>query len=111
MATTPIVVAAPARIDLGRSPARMAARVSSSILPSAVRAPARMRPVDGSSTSPTALTATMAPTVTPATVSDAVPMPPFMARLGPYSLPTVAPAPAPTLPSCGASAVADLQAW
>ncbi|MNI70182.1 hypothetical protein D3C73_1259810 [compost metagenome] len=83
VATTPMVVAVPARIDRGRLPARMAARVSRNCLPSAVRAPARMRPVAGSSTSPTALTATMAPTVTPATVSDALPMPPFMARLGP----------------------------
>ena len=36
-----------------------------------------MRPLDGSSTSPTALTAISAPTVTPPTVSDALPMPPF----------------------------------
>ncbi|KAG1436511.1 hypothetical protein G6F57_020633 [Rhizopus arrhizus] len=111
VATTPMVVAVPGRMELGRSPARMAARVSSRCLPSGVRAPARMRPVAGSSTSPTAFTATIAPTVTPATVNDALPMPPFMARLAPYSLPTVAPAPAPTLPSCGAAVVADLQAW
>ena len=85
---------APARMDLGRSPARIAARVSARRA-RPPRAPARMRPLDGSSTSPTALTAISAPTVTPPTVSDALPMP-FMARCGPYSLPTVAPAPAPT---------------
>ena len=55
-------------------------------------------PVAGSTTSPSALTAISAPTVTPSTVTDAVPMPPFMAYGMPNSLPTVAPAPAPALP-------------
>ena len=54
-------------------------------------------------TSPTALTATIAATTSATfglagTLIDAVPMPPFMAPPPPI-LPTVAPAPAPTLPS------------
>ena len=53
-------------------------------------------------TSPTALTATIAATTSATfgltgTLIDAVPMPPFIAP--PPILPTVAPAPAPTLPS------------
>ena len=69
-------------------------------MPSGFRVPATTRPVSGSTTSPSAFTATSAATVTPpGTVIDALPMPAFIARsMGP-SFPTVAPAPAPTLPS------------
>ena len=66
-----------------------------------------MLPVAGSMTSPIALTATTAATVSPSSsVIEAVPIPPFIARSSPRSLPTVAPAPAPTLPSAGAAAPA-----
>ncbi len=59
-----------------------------------------MRPVAGSTTSPNAFTATSAATVPPpGSRCDAVPIPAFIARPRPYSLPTVAPAPAPTQPS------------
>ena len=58
-------------------------------------------------TEPTALTATIAATVSPSVVvSAADPIPPFIARLPPIILPTVAPAPAPTLPSSIAPALA-----
>jgi hypothetical protein len=56
------------------------------------------------------LTATSAPTVMPATVTEALPMPPFIARSMPNSLPTVAPVPAPTLPCAGTSRLAAAQA-
>jgi hypothetical protein len=79
-------------------------------LPSSLRAPATTRPERGSTTSPIALTATIAATVSPPTSIDAVPTPPFIARARPNSLPTEAPAPAPTLPSPGASAEAASQA-
>jgi hypothetical protein len=51
-----------------------------------------------------------APTVTPSTVMEALPMPPFMARWKPKILPTTAPAPAPTQPSSGGSLLAASQA-
>ena len=99
---TPMVVAMPAGASaeslLGQRPLQIAARMSSGVRPSSANAPARMRPLRGSTTSPIAFTATSAATVMPSTHSDAMPMPPFMARPGPNSLPTVAPAPAPTLP-------------
>ena len=57
-----------------------------------------------------ALTAISAPTVTPATVTDAVPRPPFMACCMPNILPTTAPLPAPTLPSAGGALLAAWQA-
>ena len=47
--------------------------------PSAVRAPAISAPVSGSTISPSALQAISAPTVTPSSVTEAVPMPPFIA--------------------------------
>jgi hypothetical protein len=68
------------------------------------------RPVAGSITSPSALTAISAPTVTWPTRTLALPMPPFMAEAMPNSLPTVAPAPAPTLPCAGAALLAAAQA-
>ena len=74
-----------------------------SVRPSALRAPATTAPLAGSTTSPIALTATSAATVTPSMRSDALPMPPFIARPMPNSLPTLAPAPAPTDPSAGGS--------
>jgi hypothetical protein len=64
------------------------------------RAPAMICPVPGSSTSPNALTATMAPTRTPPPISRlAVPRPDFIAPAIPNIFPIVAPVPAPTLPS------------
>ena len=60
--------------------------------------------------SPSGLQATSAPTVTPSTHTLAVPMPPFIARAAPKTLPTIAPAPAPTLPCDGAWAAAASQA-
>ena len=64
------------------------------------RGPATICAVSGSTTSPQQLTTTSAPMVIPeAVVSAAVPMPPFSARSMPSALPTVAPVPAPTLPS------------
>jgi hypothetical protein len=50
-----------------------------------------------------ALTATSAATVNEPSFSEAVPMPPFIARWMPKSLPTVAPRPAPALPWAGGS--------
>ncbi len=69
-----------------------------------------MRPLPGSTTSPIALTATSAATVMPPTEIEAVPRPPRIALSMPNSLPIIAPAPAPTLPSAGASRVAAAQA-
>ena len=69
-----------------------------------------MRPFFGSTTSPKALTTTKAATVTPDTVNAALPMPPFMARWGPNTLPTVAPVPAPTLPMPTGAELALVQA-
>ena len=97
----PIVVAMPAISGAGSCPSHSAAMMSSGCLPSSVRAPAITRPVAGSTTSPTALTATSAATVIAPTLIDALPMPPFIARSVPNSLPTEAPAPAPTLPWVG----------
>ena len=57
------------------------------------------RPVSGSRTSPTAFTAMSAPRCTPSRSRTAQPSPPFVARAMPWSLPTLAPVPAPTLPS------------
>src|SRR5436190_17449241 len=114
VATTAIVVAAPVALlgssRAGSSPRLSARIVPTSRVPSAVRAPATTRPVRGSTTSPTALTATSAATVMPPTSTDAVPMPPFIARPMPNSLPTEAPAPAPTLPSASESRDAASQA-
>ena len=57
--------------------------------------------------SPTALTATIAATMRPfGRAIEALPMPAFIDRPGPPSLPTVAPAPAPTDPSVTAALVA-----
>src|SRR2546425_12170393 len=51
-------------------------------------------------TSPKAFTTTSAPTITPpGRLTAQVPTPPFIAVWGPNTLPTVAPLPAPTLPS------------
>ena len=75
-----------------------------------LRAPARVAPSVGSITSPVALTATRAATVTPATRIEALPMPPFIARSIPNNLPTLAPAPAPRLPCAGRAIEAASQA-
>ena len=103
VATTAIVVLPPGRAPAGArpmAPLRICVRTSASPLPSSVRIPATTLPVDGSTTSPAAFTATMAPTIRPlGSAMLAEPSPPFMARPAPPILPTVAPAPAPTLPS------------
>ena len=80
VATRPIVVAMPAWIEGGSSPLRIAWVIPSVRRPSSVRVPAMTVPLAGSMTSPTALTATMAPTVILPTLTAAVPMPPFIAR-------------------------------
>ncbi len=86
------------------APERMISRASANV-PSGLRTPATTLPVSGSMMSPTAFTATIAATTRPfGMVSAALPMPDFIALIGPPSLPTVAPAPAPTLPSCTGSA-------
>jgi hypothetical protein len=74
--------------------------------PSPGRAPAIGVP-SSSTISPKAFTAARAATVTPSSATDAVPMPPFTARSGPYSLATVAPVPAPTVPSATSSEAAS----
>src|SRR5437899_1511584 len=66
--------------------------------PPIARAPARIAP-PASTTLPTALRTTNAPTTTSPAASAHVPTPPFMAPRGPSALPTVAPVPAPTDPS------------
>ena len=109
VATMPMVVAMPGCARGGSSP-RMMAAVAPRGRPSSPRVPARMRPFAGSTMSPVAFTATIAPTVTAPTFNDAVPMPPFMPRSKPKSLPTVAPAPAPTLPCAGGTWLAAWQA-
>ena len=69
-------------------------------VPSGVaRAPAMGLRVSGSTTFPHAFTAEMAPTLRWPNWNARAPKPPFMAWSGPSSLPTVAPHPAPTLPS------------
>src|SRR3989337_2778681 len=66
------------------------------------RAPAITWPVGGSITSPSALTATIAPTMTPPpTSTEAVPTPDFIAPPMPRIFPTLAPIPTPALPSHG----------
>ena len=93
-------------------PARRRTRASARVAPSSLRTPATTRPVAGSITSPTALTATRAATTSPlGSVMEALPTPPFIARPIPASLPTVAPAPAPTLPDRTGSPVAPTAAW
>ena len=93
VATTPMVVAMPACSAGGRSLRRIDATAPGPRRPSSVRVPATTAPEAGSITSPTALTATTAPTVTRPIRAEAVPMPPLVARSMPNSLPTVAPAP------------------
>src|SRR5262249_36804590 len=110
VATTPIVVAAPSSAGGNGSPLRIDAIVLTNALPSFVRAPAIGFPLEGSNTSPIAFTATIAPTLIPFSFIDDVPIPPFIARAIPKSFPTVAPAPAPTLPSGGGVAAAAWQA-
>ena len=80
-------------------PARSSLRASARPRPSCVKTPARTAPVAGSTMSPTALTATSAATIRPSPITiEAVPTPDFIAPPPPL-FPTVAPAPAPTLPS------------
>ena len=109
VATTAIVVLPPARGAAARVRARRersSARASASALPSAVRTPATTLPVAGSMMSPTAFTATMAPTIEAVRQRDAGRADAALHRApAPPILPTVAPAPAPTLPS-GTGAVA-----
>ena len=98
VATTPMVVFTGWKLG-GGVPAARAAAVSMRRRPSgASRVPAIKRPLVGSRTSPTALTATMAPSFTSSRSAAAQPSPPRMARVVPWSLPTVAPVPAPTFP-------------
>ena len=78
----------------------------------ASRAPARRRPVSGSRTSPTALTTMMRAHDHPRRSTTAQPRPPRIARSMRWSLPTVAPVPAPTLPSAdGRRPRARAAAW
>ena len=111
VATTPIVVwpvsanrprAVPAASALAESIRRL--------LSGAWRAPAISVPVSGSRTSPTALTATRAPTTTSPRRTEALPIPPRIERSRRYTLPTVAPVPAPTLPSATGPAAAAFAA-
>ena len=81
----------------GAPPAAKCSRASAN-RPSGPRAPARIDP-DPSRMSPTAFTTTSAPTTMSPRRTAHVPTPPFMARPGPSALPTVAPVPAPTVPS------------
>lgn len=110
VAITPMVVLVPGSTGSGGTPPSSARRVSISRWPSSERAPATGRAVCGSITSPTALQAMSAPTVMPSSDTEAVPMPPFIARPMPKSLPTAAPVPAPTLPSAGSLRDAAAQA-
>ena len=109
MATTPIVVAVPGSTGAGRRPAASVRMPWARPRPSSPRAPAITSPC-ASKTSPIAFTATSAPTVSPSTHSDAVPMPPRIARSKPNSLPTLAPQPAPKLPCSGGAVLAASQA-
>jgi len=94
-----LVVFSPGRGVVVGEPARRTRRASAS-LPLLSRAPATTAPVAGSITSPTALTATIAPTMRPfGNAMAAEPMPAFIGMRPPPIFPTVAPAPAPTLPS------------
>ena len=104
VATTPMVVFSPARGRARRSRARRAAACARRRrLPSGLRTPATTLPVSGSMMSPTALTATMRRDDEAVRQRDGA-----LSRCPPSSdrvpgcrrnLPTVAPAPAPTLPS------------
>ena len=99
VATTPMVVLVPARAGAAGAQQR-AARVAGAshrrcVRPSPVRCRGRSRL--------RRCEAMRAPTVTPSTVMDAVPTPPFMACWMPKTLTTTAPAPAPTLPSAGSA--------
>ena len=72
--------------------------------------PATVPPVAGSTTLPTALTTTRAPTVAPfGSLAQAEPMPPSEG-LRPGALPTVAPVPAPTRPVGTGASLAALHA-
>ncbi len=101
-----MVVFSPARGGCAVPPERRILRASAKV-PSGLRTPATILPVAGSMMSPTAFTATMAATIRPlGRVIDALPRPDFVERPAPPNLPTVAPAPAPTLPSTTAAVVA-----
>ena len=107
VAMTPMVVCSGAAKRSSAPPAASACAVSISRRPSgASRVPATSAPVSGSRTSPSALTATSAPTTTSPRRTDALPIPPRIARATPWSLPTLAPVPAPTLPSATGPATA-----
>src|SRR5262245_35605745 len=110
VATTPIVVFSPARAGRNAEPDRRIFLASANVL-SGLRTPATTLPVDGSTMSPTAFTATIAATTRPfGSTIAAEPMPALVglrdpagkpSRSGvPLNLPTVAPAPAPIDPSC-----------
>src|SRR5215211_5325612 len=79
------------------------------LAPPGTRAPASTVP-SSSSTSPPALTAARAPTVTGPASTTAQPSPPLVMCSGPAVLPTVAPMPAPTLPIGPSAVVAASQA-
>ena len=85
---------------------RSSLRTSASDLPSSVRTPATTCPVCGSMMSPTALTATIAATTRPFGSVIAAEPSAALHRAAQPILPTVAPAPAPTLPSATGPVVA-----
>src|SRR5215218_1777027 len=77
-------------------------------VPSSRRGPASISRVMGSLISPKAFTAARAATTRPpSSRAEALPTPPFIARSRPSTFPTVAPAPAPTLPWAKSPLVAE----
>ena len=103
VAITPIVVLVPASSGCGRLAAQQrAAAVEQRLAVARARARDDLRRVADRSRRRAHCRRSARPTVTPSTVTEAVPMPPFIARSMPKILPTVAPVPAPTLPCAGA---------
>ena len=108
VATTPRVVFSVVSVVPSRQPDRSIDMVSAKPSPLSLLAPATMLPVSGSTTSPSALTAASAPTTRPfSSAIAAEPNPPRMPLPAPSIFPTVAPAPAPTLPICTGPREAD----
>src|SRR5215207_4889924 len=112
VATTPRVVL-PGGTGSGRTspsgPGSARRSRMAALAPPGTRAPASTVP-SSSRTSPPALTAARAPTVTGPASTTAQPRPPLVMKSGPAVLPTVAPMPAPTLPSCPSAVTAARQA-
>src|SRR5439155_71358 len=107
VAIAPIVVCSgAANRSSTRPPAKAFAESTSRRLSGASRAPATSAPVLGSRTSPTAFTTTTAPTTSSPSRREALPRPPRIARPMRCTLPTLAPVPAPTLPSANGPAAA-----